>query len=123
MDEVKRVSVLYVDDEVINLNAFKATYRRQFDVYTAVSAEEGRVVLETNQIDVVLSDHLMPGVKGIDFLKSIVLDHPRPIRMLLTAFTNPEAIKDALSKSYIHHCIYKPWDSNALAQLIKNVVR
>ena len=103
------INVLYVDDEVQNLNAFKATFRRLFNVYTAESAAEGRKILDDANIDVVISDHRMPVTTGIDFLKSIMPDFPRPVRILLTGYADSNAINEAVDNGYIYKCIQKPW--------------
>ena len=65
----EKLKVLYVDDEVHNLTSFKATYRRDFDIYFAESAKEGLKVLEENEIHIVLSDQRMPVMTGVEFLK------------------------------------------------------
>ena len=68
---MEKIKVLYIDDEVSNLNAFKASFRRQFDVYTATSADEGYDILKSDPIEVVISDQRMPGKTGTDFFESI----------------------------------------------------
>ena len=66
MDKIK---VLYIDDEINNLTAFKASFRRIFDIYIAESADEGMEVLNNNSIQIVLSDQKMPGKTGVDFFE------------------------------------------------------
>ena len=61
------VNVLYVDDERHNLTAFKATFRRDFNVFIADSGEEGIRILQQNIIHVILSDQRMPKMTGIEF--------------------------------------------------------
>ena len=113
------INVLYVDDELHNLNAFKANFRRLFNVYTAESAIEARKVLDGESIDIIISDHLMPVTTGIDFLKSIVRDFPRPVRMLLTGYAVANAVSDALNDGLITKCIAKPWVLNDLQNEIE----
>jgi response regulator RpfG family c-di-GMP phosphodiesterase len=108
------INVLYIDDEVFNLKAFAATFRRQLNVFTAESASEGLKVLEQTDIDVILCDHQMPGIKGLDFLKSIIEEYPKSIRILLTGQADSNLVQEALTKGSIYKCIYKPWDSDAL---------
>ncbi|MEJ7557072.1 MAG: response regulator [Pedobacter sp.] len=115
-------NVLYIDDEAFNLNAFMATFRRQFRVFTAESAIEGLKVLAEINIDVIICDHQMPGIKGIDFLKSIIPDYPKPIRILLTGQADANLVRDAITNGYIYKCIYKPWDSDALLNDIKEAI-
>ena len=57
----EKTRVLFVDDEKHNLLAFKANFRREFDVLTAQSAEEGKAIMENQEnIQVVISDQRMP---------------------------------------------------------------
>ena len=61
----RAINVLYIDDESHNLTAFKAAFRRDYNIYLAESAEEGKSVLDKHNIHVILSDQRMPGVTGI----------------------------------------------------------
>ncbi|MES2458814.1 MAG: response regulator [Bacteroidota bacterium] len=103
------ISVLYVDDEVHNLNSFKAGFRRLFNVFTAVSAAEGRKILETESIQIIITDQRMPVMTGIEFLESIIPDFPDPIRILLTGYADINAVIDAINKGQVYKYIQKPW--------------
>jgi response regulator RpfG family c-di-GMP phosphodiesterase len=76
---------LYVDDEIENLRIFELTFRREFSVITARSAEEGMQLLNENPVAVVLSDHKMPGMTGVEFLTRVREFDDQVIRMLVTA--------------------------------------
>ena len=116
------INILYVDDEIVNLNAFKATFRRHFNVYTAISATEGFIVLDTIKIDILISDQQMPGTKGIEFLKSIKSIHPKIISFLLTGYADLKAVTCALSLGYVDKCIEKPWSAEQLKVDIEEAV-
>jgi len=103
------INVLYVDDEVHNLNAFKAGFRRKFNVFIAESAVEGRKILETEDIQVIITDQRMPVTTGIEFLESIIPDFPEPIRILLTGYADINAVIDAINKGQVYKYIQKPW--------------
>ena len=67
------ITVLYIDDEPHNLISFRASFRRDFNIFTAESAEEGKKILDSNkQISVILSDQRMPKTTGIEFFESIL---------------------------------------------------
>tara|TARA_B100000809_G_scaffold7430_1_gene7347 strand:+ start:500 stop:1885 length:1386 start_codon:yes stop_codon:yes gene_type:complete len=117
MDKIK---VLYIDDEVGNLNAFKASFRRQFDVYTAISIDEGLKKLQTIPIEVLLSDQRMPGKTGIEFFESILETYPNPIRILLTAYSDIDAVIDSINKGRVYQYVTKPWDDYDLKLTIEN---
>ncbi|WP_316815394.1 response regulator [Pedobacter nyackensis] len=103
------VNILYVDDEPHNLSAFKATYRRLYNVFTAESADEGRIILDKEEIHVIITDQRMPKTTGVEFLASILDKHPDPIRMILTGYTDIDAVIDAINKGQVYRYIQKPW--------------
>ncbi|MEJ2881984.1 response regulator [Pedobacter sp. GR22-6] len=103
------INVLYVDDEVHNLNSFKAGFRRLFNVFVAESAAEGRKILEAENIQVIITDQRMPVMTGIEFLESIIPDFPDPIRILLTGYADINAVIDAINKGQVYKYIQKPW--------------
>lgn len=114
------VRVLYIDDEENNLHAFRASFRRQYEIYTAISAAEGLKVLQNIPIQVILADQKMPGTTGVEFFKSIADTYPDPIRILLTGYTDIEALADAINHGDIYRYITKPWNDLELHNSIKN---
>lgn len=103
------INVLYIDDEIHNLNSFKAGFRRLFNVFTAESAMEGQKILENEDIHVIITDQRMPVKTGIEFLESIIPDFPDPIRILLTGYADINAVIDAINKGQVYRYIQKPW--------------
>lgn len=120
MDKIK---VLYIDDEESNLHAFKAAFRRIFEVHLANSADEGYEVLEKHPIEVVISDQRMPERTGVDFFASILDKHPNPVRILLTAYTDIDAIIGAINKGQVYRYVTKPWNEFELKMTIENAYR
>ncbi len=116
------VGVLYVDDEVNNLNSFKASFRHDFTVYTAISAKEGRKVLDAYEIGVIITDHRMPVMTGIEFLESIINVYPDTIRILLTGFADINAVMDAVNRGQVYKYIVKPWQNDELKMYILNAM-
>jgi DNA-binding NtrC family response regulator len=106
--------ILYVDDEPHNLSAFAATFRRLYKVYTAESAEEGRKILKSEEIQVIITDQRMPKTTGVEFLASILEEHPDPIRMILTGYADIDAVIDAINKGQVYRYIQKPWQEDDL---------
>lgn len=114
------VKVLYIDDEENNLLAFKASFRRQYEIYTANSAAEGLKVLENLPVEVIIADQKMPNMTGVEFFRSISTSHPDPIRILLTGYTDIAALADAINHGDIYRYITKPWNDLELHNSIKN---
>ena len=114
--------VLYVDDEINNLNSFKAAFRRDFEIYTAQSAREGRKILDSCEIGVIITDQRMPGMTGIEFLESILAVFPDTIRILLTGFSDMNAVMDAINRGQVYKYLVKPWQNDELKLYIQNAL-
>ncbi|MFT5441276.1 MAG: two-component system NtrC family sensor kinase [Myxococcota bacterium] len=106
--------LLYVDDEPDNLRIFELTFRRDFKIFTASSAEEGLEILNQNPIAIVLSDHRMPGMMGVEFLARVRAIDPKTIRMLVTAYGDAETLGVAINDGSIYRYIPKPWNPDDL---------
>lgn len=116
----QKIKILYVDDEVNNLNSFKAAFRRDYTIYVAESADEGTRLLDEHEVDIIITDQRMPKMTGVEFLESIIPKHPDPIRILLTGYTDISAVIDAINKGQVYHYLTKPWDESHLKIIIKN---
>ncbi|MBL7718113.1 MAG: response regulator [Flavipsychrobacter sp.] len=114
----KKINILYVDDEVNNLVSFKATFRIKYNVFTAEGAAEATTILNDNDINIIITDQRMPGMTGVEFLESILKDHPDPIRILLTGYADMNAVIDAVNKGKIFHYLSKPWNEEELDMTI-----
>ncbi len=115
-------SVLVVDDEPRILSALRRTLERDgWEVLTAESPREALQHLERRPVDLILSDHKMPGMSGLEFLRRAADCRPRAVRMLLTGWTEavPQGELDALE---IRALIPKPWDAAELRQLLRSAV-
>ncbi|MBN2347733.1 MAG: hybrid sensor histidine kinase/response regulator [Bacteroidales bacterium] len=118
----KKFNLLYVDDEVSNLNVFKNAFRRKYNIFTAENALEGMEILERENIDLVITDQRMPEVSGVEFLKKVMTRYPQPNRILITAYTDFDALKDAVNHARIFQFIQKPWHENDIQEIIDNAL-
>ena len=116
----KDFTVLYVDDEEQNLVSFKAVFRRDYKIFTAVSGEQGLEILQKNIVHLIITDQRMPSMTGIQFLEKVIPKYPQTIRMILTGFSDIEAIIGAINTGRVFHYITKPWDENELRMTIEN---
>jgi signal transduction histidine kinase len=115
-----RIHVLYIDDEDNNLISFKASLRKDFKVVTAVNAEEGLKIVETEEIHVVIADQRMPGMTGVEFFEQLMFVNPDPIRILLTGYSDIASVIDAINKGEVYRFIDKPWNLVEIKNAIKN---
>jgi two-component system, sensor histidine kinase and response regulator len=118
--EKEKIEVLYIDDDVNNLNVFRASFREDYNIHTAISAEEGYHILKENDVHVVIADQRMPGRTGVQFFESIKNEFQRPVRILLTGYTDIEAVIDAINKGQVYRYIPKPWNDTDLKLAIEN---
>lgn len=115
----QHIHILYIDDEIHNLNAFKASFRRLYTVFTATSAEEAEAVLAKEEIQIIISDQRMPKMTGIEFFESILDKYPEPIRILLTGYADINAVIDAINKGQVYKYFSKPWNEEELRHNIE----
>ncbi len=122
---MNRAKILYIDDEESNLRIFKDTFRRDFEVYTAISGYEGLKILEQITVDVIITDQKMPEMTGVEFLKEISNRYPNipPNRLILSGYTEDEDIKEAFKKYKLSKFIPKPWNYTELKEIIKNAIK
>lgn len=118
--ENDKFSILYVDDEEQNLISFKATFRREYEIFTAITGKEGLEIAKNNPIDLIITDQRMPEMTGIEFLEKVLPERPDAIRMILTGFSDIEVIIQAINTGRIYRYITKPWDENELRMTIEN---
>ncbi len=114
-----KIRILYIDDEEHNLNAFKASFRRMYDIHTAISPDEGRRILQENEIEIIITDQRMPQMTGVEFLESIIEEYPDPMRILLTGYTDIQALIDAVNKGQIYRYMTKPWIEEELKMFVR----
>lgn len=114
----EKISVLYVDDEENNLRSFQAAFRREYNVHCAISGSEGLEVLRKEDIQIIITDQRMPEMTGIDFLIRVLEINPEPMRMLLTGYSDINAVVDSINKGQVYRYLTKPWNENELKAAI-----
>jgi two-component system sensor histidine kinase/response regulator len=114
------IKILYVDDEENNLIGFKASLRLEYKVFTTTDTGEAVQLLEEHpDMRIVFSDQRMPGKTGVEFFEEIRGIYPLPIRILVTGYTDVEAIIDAINRGHIFRYIKKPWTDSDLLSAIE----
>jgi sigma-B regulation protein RsbU (phosphoserine phosphatase) len=106
--------ILYVDDEEDNLKVFNSAFRRDYEIHLALSGQEGFEILKKHEIHLIITDQRMPEMTGIQFLEKIIPDYPDCIRMILTGFSDIEAIIQAINTGRVYRYITKPWNKEEL---------
>jgi DNA-binding NtrC family response regulator len=109
MNPVRKV--LIVDDEENVRNALRRSLRKQgYEMYFAAEPSEALTLLAQQPVDLVLSDHLMPNMTGLELLKIVRDRHPDCVRMILTGHADMQTAIDAINHGEIYRFLTKPWD-------------
>lgn len=124
-----KLAILCVDDEAVILNSVLRQIQEEFDdqyIYeTAENGEEALEVLdelheEGTQVVIIVSDWLMPGMKGDELLVEVQRRFPGTVKILLTGQADEAAIERAKKEAYLHDFIPKPWTKQELINSIKS---
>ncbi|UXX79678.1 response regulator [Reichenbachiella carrageenanivorans] len=114
-----KIKLLYVDDEAANLNVFRIAFKRKYDVTTVESANEGLKLMEEGKYDVIISDHRMPEMTGVELLEKVGNMYPDMIRIIISEYVNDEIIRNAIKNFGFDGSVGKPWDADQLIALIE----
>ncbi len=115
--------ILCVDDEPNILASLRRLFRSQgYHVLTAESGAEGLKKLESESVDIVISDMRMPEMDGANFLERVRERCPRTLRLLLTGYADIQSILAAINRGEIYRYITKPWDDNDILLIVRHAL-
>lgn len=117
---LQRLKILYLDDEASNLIGFKATFRLRFNVYTAQNtAEAVNYLIQYPDIRIIFCDQRMPGKSGVEFFEEIRTLFPLPVRIMITAYADINAVIDAINKGNVYRYVRKPWREEEILKVVE----
>ena len=123
--------IMCVDDEKVVLKSLKAQLKSAFgNTYVYELAENPADALELidelndgdRAIILIVSDWLMPGMKGDEFLIRVHEKFPKIVKIMLTGQADEDAIKRAFDQADLHQCLHKPWSEEELIETIKTAL-
>ncbi len=121
---MERHSILIVDDEPnIRSSLTRLFHKEGYDILLAENSEDAFHILEKHTISVVLSDYLMPGQTGVEFLENVKKKYPEAVRIVLSGRADMNAIMNAVNQNVVSHFLLKPWDSDVLRSTIRNAIK
>jgi len=112
------LTLLYVDDEQINLDLMQLTYKRDFMVYKALSGNEALRILEEVEISVMLTDYKMPEMNGLELIRKVKSKYPHIHCMLLTGYDELAIDIDLETRNLISDFVQKPFKKGELKDLL-----
>ena len=117
---MEKIKILYIDDEQNNLNSFKAAFRFDYSIHTALTTDQAHETLTQHpDIRIVLSDQRMPDKTGVQFFEEIRYQHPGPVRMLITGYTDIESVIEGINRGHIFRYIKKPWTDTDIKSAVE----
>jgi two-component system, NtrC family, response regulator HupR/HoxA len=119
----KQPSVLVIDDELRSVEALERILEDDFTVLKATSVREAEAILAEEAVQVILCDQRMPGMTGVEFLKTVRERWPEAVRMIISGYTDAEDIIQGVNEAGIYQYVTKPWQPENLTLTLKNAVR
>lgn len=117
MDDNK-LKILIVDDEEDNLALLYRTLRQHYTILKTTSPIEALKILEENTVHLILSDHKMDEMDGVEFLRKSYELYPQYVRLLVTAYSDSKILIDAINEGKVYRYVKKPWDPAELLMIV-----
>ncbi len=118
-----KLSLLVVDDEPHILATIAALASKEFEVLTAGSAQEAQEIFGRREIDIVLTDQMMPGMTGVQLLEWVKEHSPLTVRLMMSGLARLEDAVDAINCGQVHRYIFKPYRPPELLQILQNAAK
>ncbi|PYP89564.1 MAG: hypothetical protein DMF61_02530 [Blastocatellia bacterium AA13] len=115
-------TILAVDDEPANVRMLERLFHKDFRVLTAASGEEALEILNRETVTLIITDQRMPGMSGTDLLRESLRSRPETIKIILTGYTDIEALIEAINVTRVHKFVSKPWDPMSLKKLVQDAI-
>lgn len=115
----KKYSLLVVDDEKDIVDQLYDYFRRDYKIHRAYSGEEAAEILESNEVQLVMTDQRMPKMQGTELLALLKEKSPSTTRILMTGYTDLEVAIEAINMGSIHRYLQKPLNFDELSGIIK----
>jgi two-component system response regulator HupR/HoxA len=119
---MQKPSLLVVDDEAGVVRSLKRLFQNQYLVHTSENPFQALEILKTVDVSVIIADQKMPGMAGTDFLIQSLEFQPLAERILLTAYSDINAIIDAINKARVFYYIAKPWEPEDIRLVVNQAV-
>jgi len=122
--EENKPLIMVVDDEVQNINVLRDLLEEKYQIITSLNGQEALELIHSmespDKIQLIISDQRMPKMTGVEFFERIIDKIPETIRIILTGYTDIQAIIDSINKANIYKFITKPFEP---AELLLTVQR
>ncbi len=114
-----RPTILYVDDQPSHQVLFQKAFQANYEIVVASSGQEALDILQGKNIFLVIADHNMPGMTGIDFLEKAEKILPKAQRAILSAYLDDGIVKEAQRRVILAGHLPKPWKLDGMRGFIE----
>ena len=115
-------TILVVDDEPASLRALRRALAEEYRILDAGSGADALRVLDAHPVSVIVTDQRMPGMSGVELLARSLTVQPDAVRIILTGYTDAEAIIEAINAGKVYHYVTKPWFPHDLRLVVRRGV-
>ena len=121
-DEMNEGRVLIIDDEEMVTRNLQMLLQMEtpFEAVPFNTTEKALEYLQTETVDVILADFIMPGMNGLDFLAEVKRIQPAASRVLLTGYADKESAIRAINDIGLFHYLEKPWENDFVLMVLRN---
>lgn len=125
MESGRELAVLYVDDELSNLEDFQAVFGDRFSVLVATSGGAALELLaaRASDVGVLLTDQRMPGMSGADLAEKVAQLYPDIVRMVLTGYSDTTTALESINRGQVSRFFIKPWNRVELGAALEEALR
>jgi len=115
--------ILFVDDEQRVLNSMRIMFRRHYDLHLAANGREALQIIKARDIDVIVADHRMPQMTGVEVLTKVRELSPRTVRILLTGYADLDAVEGSINEGEVFRFLTKPCPPDQLRETLNLAVQ
>ena len=120
--ELRKIILIVDDDELVRRALERALRSTGYQILTAEGGSRALELLEKNDVIAVISDHLMPGMTGLELMREVKRRYPHIVKVIVTGFM-PERVAEALSLGEIDRFMTKPWENTELRSTLESALR
>src|SRR4030095_11280536 len=117
-----RHKILVVDDEPANLRLLRRVLGDEYETFTADGGAQALKILGDEDVSLIITDQRMPGMSGVQLLEASLAVRPDAIKILLTGYTDVQALIDAINAGRVYKYIPKPWDADELKLTVRRAL-
>jgi len=114
----EKANILLVDDEERVLRSLEMLFRHRFKVFTTIDGNEAVDICRRDRVHVIVSDQRMPMITGVEVLRRVREASPNTMRLLLTGYSDMQAIVDSVNEGEIFRYLSKPWSAKEITNIV-----